>query len=385
MVRACNHIEGLDRCISRASYGLPGDLSATKCSKHKSDDMEDIVNKRCDFPGCKSRSSFGLPGKISTKCGKHKSSIMENLVSKRCGFPGCKGYPIYGLPDDKIATKCMGHKTDNMENIISKRCEFLGCKTYANFGLPGSKIATNCGRHKTDIMEDIKNKNCDFPGCKIRANFGLPGSKIATKCGDHKTDNMEDIKNKNCDFPGCKKRSTFGLPGSKKANKCGDHKTDFMEDVLNKKCTGCGLTRADKSNNFLCSSCNPNSYHKSKENDIKKLLEERLPEFKFVHNKRFKVDISLNYFPDFLFECKNYFIILECDEDAHKGYGKDCEINRMNAISFAISKPTKFIRYNPDFKDVSTEIKQQKLIETLNKFLTMDFLEDPTALYLFYH
>ena len=36
--------------------------------------------------------------------------------------------------------------------------------------------------------------------------------------------------------------------------------------------------------------------------------------------------------------------------------------------------------FGPDFKDVSTEVKHQKLIETLKHWLTMN----PSPLYLFY-
>jgi hypothetical protein len=199
-------------------------------------------------------------------------------------------------------------------------------------------------------------------------------------------DTMEDIVNKRCDFLECKSQPVFGLLGSKTATKCGSHKSDDMVDVRHKKCTDCGLLfRADKPTNYLCGYCRPQSVVRvKKEAVVKELLEEKLPDFKFIHNKQFNNECCLKYRPDFLFDRGSYFLIAECDENGHEGYDKECEIVRMNAISFGLGLPTKFIRYNPDLKGVSTKVKHQKLIETLNIWLKMDFLEDPSPLYLFY-
>jgi hypothetical protein len=119
-----------------------------------------------------------------------------------------------------------------------------------------------------------------------------------------------------------------------------------------------------------------------KEHKVKTLLEEK--NFEFAHNKQINNDCCLKYRPDFLFDCCSYFVVLEVDENAHKDYDKDCEIVRMNNISTGLGLPTLFIRYNPDLPGVKCKKKHRILIETLNKHLNKDVLEDPTPIYLFY-
>ena len=360
----CDHIENLVRCKTRALYGIFGD-KPSKCGQHKTEDMEDIKHKKCDFPRCRTQPVYGLPGKSATRCSEHKIEGMEDVKNKKCDFPGCRTRANFGLPGSKLATKCSEHKIEGMEDVKNKKCNFPGCKTLPVYGLPGSKKATKCGQHKSNDMEDVVSKKCDFPGCKTHPNFGLPGSKTATKCSDHKTDVMVDVRHKKCDFPGCK--------------------TDDMVDIKNKNCMSCGFFQVVKSSNYLCGYCRPQTVVRAKkERIVKDVLEAKIPEYKFIHNKQINNDCCLKYRPDFLFGRGSYYLIAECDENGHETYDKDCEIIRMNNISSGLGLPTKFIRYNPDLKGVKTKIKHKKLIETLKYWLNLEFLDDPSALYLFY-
>ena len=56
----------------------------------------------------------------------------------------------------------------------------------------------------------------------------------------------------------------------------------------------------------------------------------------------------------------------------------------MNHISIGIGLPTKFIRYNPDKKGVSKQIKEDSLIDCLKQELEKDYLNDLQPIYLFY-
>ena len=106
--------------------------------------------------------------------------------------------------------------------------------------------------------------------------------------------------------------------------------------------------------------------------------------FNFINNKQFQNDCCLKYRPDFIFDCGSYFVIVECDEDAHRQYDKECEIIRMNNISIGIGLPTKFIRYNPDKKGVPKQIKEDTLIDCVKRELEKDYLDDLQPIYLFY-
>jgi hypothetical protein len=117
---------------------------------------------------------------------------------------------------------------------------------------------------------------------------------------------------------------------------------------------------------------------------IKNWLEEQ--KYKFIHNK--KCSFSTNqkckvYYPDFLFDCNTFFIVLEVDEHAHSNYDKECEKIRENNISIQLGLPTVFIRYNPDKKDVTLDEKLKLLKTTLDYFISKPF-SDPQVRYLFY-
>ena len=54
------------------------------------------------------------------------------------------------------------------------------------------------------------------------------------------------------------------------------------------------------------------------------------------------------YRPDFLIDCGSHFVVLEVDENQHKGRAYGCEEVRMVNIFQSLGLSTKFIRYNPD-------------------------------------
>jgi len=140
-----------------------------------------------------------------------------------------------------------------------------------------------------------------------------------------------------------------------------------------------------KENDHLCSYCSPESSkkQKTKEMIIYNLLEDYL-DYPFIHNKEFINNQCLRYRPDFLFESENFFLVLEVDENAHRNYDEECEIIRMNNISSVLLKPTRFIRYNPDDKASTEEVKHSCLISTLQECLSYDYLNDISPVYLFY-
>jgi hypothetical protein len=159
-----------------------------------------------------------------------------------------------------------------------------------------------------------------------------------------------------------------------------------MIDVKNKRCKNCNLIQVIKSNNFLCSYCNPEKTKKfkTKENEIKKLLE--LNNIEFINDKQVQNKCCYKYRPDFVIDCLYYYLIVEVDEDAHSSYDKECELIRMNNIQLSLELPTKFIRYNPDKKGIRKNIKQKELLKMLKEWMKKELEELKTEepVYLFY-
>ena len=52
--------------------------------------------------------------------------------------------------------------------------------------------------------------------------------------------------------------------------------------------------------------------------------------------------------PDFLFDCKTHFIVVECDEHQHRNSQCACEQTRMINVTQSLDMPTFWIRFNPD-------------------------------------
>ena len=159
-----------------------------------------------------------------------------------------------------------------------------------------------------------------------------------------------------------------------------------MIDVVTKKCIECNLFSVKKINNYLCCYCNPvkTKKFKTKENEVKQLLE--LNNIQFIHDKQITNKCCYKYRPDFVIDCLYYYLIVEVDEDAHRSYDKECELIRMNNIQASIELPTKFIRYNPDKKEIKKNIKEKELMETVKEWMKKDIKELKTEepVYLFY-
>lgn len=149
-------------------------------------------------------------------------------------------------------------------------------------------------------------------------------------------------------------------------------------------CTSCKLFMVKKKNNYLCSYCNPDKpiRQKTKELKVKTFLEEQ--GYKFIHNRKCNLDNSCQtYFPDFLIDKGTFFLIIECDEDAHSSYPIDCEKIRENNICFALGLPCVFIRFNPDKKGIKMKTKQKVLKSYIDYYFGKE-KSDNEVCYLFY-
>jgi hypothetical protein len=141
-----------------------------------------------------------------------------------------------------------------------------------------------------------------------------------------------------------------------------------------------------KETNYLCSYCNdiPNKREKMKEIQLKKFLDENYGENNIIYNRSVRTDTSCQlYFPDFVFDNGSLFIVIECDENAHKGYPMDCERIRENNITFQLGLPCVFIRWNPDKKNVKMKTKLMVLKSTIDFYKEKDVI-NPETVYLFY-
>jgi hypothetical protein len=154
----------------------------------------------------------------------------------------------------------------------------------------------------------------------------------------------------------------------------------------NSFCKSCRLFRVGKITNYLCAYCNPDKPDriKHKELKVKIFLEENNYEFEYNKHCKYK---DCSYFPDFKINCGNYFIIIECDEYAHKNYDKKDEKIREDNIRLALDKKCIFLRYNPDNVKRKKKIKiesKQKILKSYIEYYINKGKCDNEIIYLFY-
>ena len=150
-----------------------------------------------------------------------------------------------------------------------------------------------------------------------------------------------------------------------------------------KYCINCRTLQDKKSNNYLCSYCNPNKKHmyKIKELKLKNWLDNN--NFDIIYNKRCKINNNKYMFPDFVIDCNAFYIIIECDELRHKSYIYNEERNRENNICIAFNLPCVFIRFNHDNKKFNESVKLIILKSYIDYYKSLNYCENELK-FLFY-
>ena len=370
--------------------------------------------RTCQIEGCKKTAKLRSntdPVKYFCKTSddEHNNSKQGLSFTKLVNSP-CQTCVSSGVEDVKEATYgplvdgklkrmfCKKHvTTDSNAPIASKiakvrQCEFEGCQLQPSFSLPGETKRKFCKLHKpADAIRTIvaTNRTCvyeseDGQRCTVSPVYGFADDKRARYCQAHRLHGMRNIveTKRGCEVDGCPIiRALFGLPGDKKATRCRNHRTESMVDVVTKKCNGCGLYVVNATKHQLCSYCSPGTMKQTtKEATIATLLQENFPNHRFDHNQTFPSDISCaikKYRPDFSLDCGFYYLIIECDEDAHRQYDMSCERKRMYEISIGLGVPVIFVRYNPDHSttgpsnhpQVYFQVRRDFLVKTVDTYL----------------
>lgn len=393
------------KCKKQPVYNFPGEKSGKYCVNHKLPGMVDVYSKLCitckltRLPHERVRPSFNERGDVGNEyCSDHIPKTDENPLGKslkeirrenakccqkclspkaRYGFiydkkpswckdckePGaidittkkcgkCKNKrPIFGIESPTHCNKC---KTDGMVDKVHKVCQV--CKGgRANYAPDMSSSPTHCGGCAQEEIGyvDVSHKKC--LDCHKRAYFNVRQDKRALYCEDHKKDDMIVVSTTPCED--CGLRASFNLPNEKKPLFCGNHKKD---DMINTK-PRCIIPHCENSgHNKYRKHCFPcfsllypedviSKRCKAKEQIIVEEILNEFPtkKFKWILDKTIQGGQSKKR-PDMFLDMGLYVIIVEIDENQHRGYSKECEDNRISHIITDAKKDTVFIRFNPD-------------------------------------
>lgn len=268
--------------------------------------------------------------------------------------------------------KCGGNYQYTTEEFIEKAKKIHNCKydySKTNYIKHDEKIIIICKEHGE--FEQSPNHHLQGQGCRLcaiilRANMlSMAIDEFIEKAKIIHQDKYDysEIEYKGCHQKVkiiCKKHGPF-------LQRASDHINNGAGCPKCQSCPNCLLWRTCGK---LCQYCKPKNknklYQKTKEMDVVKYLRDKLPDTDFIHNKSVGTECTGgHFFPDILFDCLWFQLIVEVDEHKHRCADYQCDEKRMYDITAKLGQPCIFIRYNPDSK----ESDKEKLLERIQYYL----------------
>jgi hypothetical protein len=390
--RKCRFVE--EDCTFIASFGFRDGCGTQFCSKHK---QENMINLLCKLCNCgKSRPTYNYEGLSANFCKECKESDMINVNDKKCFCGRVK--PTFNLAGllPKFCAKC---KTEEMIDVYSKQCK---CEKSSKpcFNYEGLK-AEYCSKCKLENMIDVTHNRCKCG--KVQPGFNYIGLK-AEYCKECKLEGMILINKRTCIQ--CSNQATYNLFGLKPeyCNKC---RTDDMINVVDKCKNDTCVNTGSIKYKYYCTFCFQHLFpddpatsqirKKTKENYVRDFLKNNFDNF--LHDIPLwtgNCDCSHRRRIDHRLLVGNTLLCIETDENQHKKYNKEDEELRYDDLYMIHGGKFIFIRFNPDkyrnnletsvnpcMKRRMPELKEEieKQVERIKKDENNDLLE---IIYLFY-
>jgi hypothetical protein len=422
MVNVKSALCALAGCGRQPSYNAPGQKRGLYCLEHKDPGMVDVVNTLCALAGCGRQPSYNAPGqKKGLYCLEHKDPGMVNVVSTLCAHDACGTHPCYNAPGQKNGLYCLEHKGPRMVNVKMALCAVDGCGHRPSYNAPGQKKGMYCLEHKGPEMVSVVRKLCVHEGCgRQRPSYNAPDQKTGLYCKTHKRDGMVSVRATKCQAMSCRETATYGKDECHRAQFCVVHKTatcvciadamrcthegcveqyEFVveaETGTRKVCLAHAPAGFDAALKRLCKWCDLRADVKSECASCRQRMANcHLKEYAVVRHLRRTIGVPFAYDaspafectrrrPDIRFETPTHDVIVEVDENQHRGsgYTESCECARICEIVGAIGgKPVVFIRYNPDavrFGGVVHPVKPAERIDLLVATINEELAREAT-------
>ncbi len=348
-----NKLNGCSKCVNE---------QAQKINKER------FINKAIIIHGDKYNydnfiyNSYSTKGEIICKIHGIFLQSAEYHITKKHGCKNC-GLTLAGLA-------FRSNTTEYIEKAIKKNGDFYDY-SLVKYDTWETKIIIICKIHGQFSIQ--ASKHLEGHGCKKCGNIRIGDSrrynnelfitranKIHNNIYDYSRVNYFDIDTEV--IIGCNTHGYFTVIAAYHLN----HKIGC------KKCRLCPSCQLWDTNGKLCSYCIPKSsnkkYQKTKEYEVVRFLKDNLPDTDFIHNKSVGRSCTDGHlFPDILFDCNWYFLIVEVDERKHSGASYSCDERRMFDVIAKLGMPCIFIRYNPDSKKSDKQI----LLDKVNEYLTL--------------
>jgi hypothetical protein len=228
-------------CTTRPSYGPPGSKKCLWCKTHAPEDYVDVKNKRCKHLNCPTQPIYGPPGSARGQwCRKHAPVGCVDVMNKHCEHPGCPTQACYASQGAKKRQWCQKHAPADCINVVSRRCMHPNCDSkQPKFAPLGSTRGQWCREHAPMGCVDVLHTRCKHLGCNVKnPSFAPAGSTRGQWCQKHMPVDCIDVTHKRCEHPGCEVRCWYGIPGQV-ATHCARHKEAGMIALPRSTCQEC--------------------------------------------------------------------------------------------------------------------------------------------------
>ncbi len=305
MVRKCQG----KNCTTYAHFNISTETVGLFCSKCKTDEMTNVVDKTCiginkkTNKPCTKRPAYNIKGQRPEYCKECSTSEMTDVINKRClGIneetgKQCNMIPLYNFKGLK-AEYCKEHSDPNMSDVKHKTC--IG------------------------INKDTEEK------CDKRPNYNIKGTNIGLYCRLCALPGMADVTHRVCITELC----TTRVHDDKYKGYCFNCYTNIYPDEPSKS----GVVN-----------------NRTKEICVSNYITKEFSDYQLQMNKTI-INGTSGRRPDILLELEDRIIIIEVDEHQHKRYEDDeDDEKRLHEISNDIKdKILIFIRFNPDgYKNIN--------------------------------
>lgn len=349
----------------RASFNLPTEIKAKYCKDHKTDDMVNVNQNKCQEDDCGKQPAFNYDGeKVGKYCSGHSKEGMVNVAYRngKCKGEGCmKTYPIFNYKGEKKGIYCKEHALEGMVDIKNPSCEIEGCEHQPRFNLPSIKKGRFCEEHKHEGMMNVMSNQCEYPECTTRPSYNYLGKKKGRFCIEHCLEGMVDVVSRKCLIDGCDKQPKYSWSDSTIAEYCVNHAKVGMENIRNIRCKTENCPIQPYYNNRhkykgYCLTCFIQKFpdepvarnYKTKEKATTDYLISKFPNMTLMVDKKIYDGCSTKR-PDVFIDFGSHIVIVEIDENAHRSYDTTCDNKRIMVLSQDVHfRPIIFIRFNPD-------------------------------------
>jgi hypothetical protein len=184
-------------------------------------------------------------------------------------------------------------------------------------------------------MVNVVSEKCEYNKCLVRPSYNFKGEHKGRFCIEHCLEGMVDVVSDMCQL--CDKQATYNFSGETKAIYCVKHCKLGMENIKGTKCKreGCDNIPYYYNRHRYQGYCLTCFIQKCPDEPVArnyKTKEKATTDFLLSHFTNLTLMIDRHVYdgcskrrPDVFIDMGTHIIIIEIDENAHRGYDTTCD------------------------------------------------------------